>query len=155
MKLKWKITILLYAIVVPLIIYFFATYEEPKKSSKSTKSIVSSYPKGELNFFQSNKGYQLSLSEYETVCKNTKGFTKGAITSANLTYNSQAKKLYNNNGNIIDSSSVRWDNSSKKCFAEYKISGLLNGSNITTVVSGQVLGFFNNEKKFLVRFITR
>ena len=116
---------------------------------------MSSYPKGDLNFFQSDNGYQLSLSEYETVCKNTKSFTNGAISSANITYNSQAQKLYNNNGNIIDSSSVRWDNSSKKCLAEYKISGLLNGSNITAVVSGQVLGFFNNEKNFLVRFITR
>tara|TARA_Y100000591_G_C21355235_1_gene461332 strand:+ start:90 stop:557 length:468 start_codon:yes stop_codon:yes gene_type:complete len=152
MKLKWKITILLYVIFIPLLIYFFTTYEEPKKSSKTTKSIVSSYPKGDLNFYQSNNGYHLSLSEYEKVCKNTNGFTKGAITSANL-FNSQAEKLYNNNGNIIDSSSVRWDNSSKKCFAEYKISGLLNGSNITTVVSGQVLSFFNNEKKFLVRNI--
>ena len=133
-------------ILTVAIIFFFSTYEQP---GTSNKTIVISYPEGPLNFYESSDGYQLSISEYETVCKNTHSLTTGTILKANL-YNSNASQLYNNNGKIIDSSSIEWNSSSKKCYAEYKISGLLDGSNLVVTVSGQVLSFINNGEKFLV-----
>ena len=41
---------------------------------------------------------------------------------ANIT-NYKAKQLYTDNGNLIDKYSVKWDSSSKKCFAEYNDKG--------------------------------
>ena len=104
----------------------FFTFGERDKATESDKSgeintkVISSLPKGRLNFFESSDGYQLKLGEYEAVCKNTKIVTQRAIMGANIT-NYKAQQLYTDNGNLIDKYSVKWNSSSKKCFSEYTI----------------------------------
>ena len=44
--------------------------------------VITSLPRGRLNFYESSEGHQLSLSEYETVCKNTKIVTQRAMMGA-------------------------------------------------------------------------
>ncbi len=57
---------------------------ENVKTEKINK-VITSLPRGRLNFYESANGHQLSLSEYETVCKNTKIVTQRAIMGANIT----------------------------------------------------------------------
>ena len=42
-------------------------------------------PSGKLNFYESKDGYELSINEYETICKNTKIITQRSIMGANIT----------------------------------------------------------------------
>ena len=121
------------------------------KNSDSVKNIISSLPKGRLNFFESSDGRQLSPSEFEAVCKNTKIVTQRAIMGANIT-NYKAQQLYFNNGNKIDKYSVKWDSSSKKCFAEYTIRAL-EGTSDTIKVSGEAKGFLKTSIDTRVYFI--
>jgi len=76
--------------LTPLIIFTFIIlnifFLETKDSDKTAESIntaesvntaeidkvITSLPRGRLNFYESSEGHQLSASEYEAVCKNTK-----------------------------------------------------------------------------------
>ena len=92
---------------------FFGEVKESDKTAESVKTeeinkVITSLPRGRLNFYESTEGHQLSLSEYEAVCKNTKIVTQRAMMGANI-LNFSATKLYFDNGNKIDERSVRWD----------------------------------------------
>jgi len=133
---------------------FFGGRDKTAESDKiveSDKTVVSSLPKGKLNFYESSDGHQLSLSEYEAVCKNTKIVTQRAIMGANIT-NYKAQQLYFDNGNKIDKYSVKWDSSSKKCFAGYTIRAL-EGTSDTITVSGEAKGFLKTSIDTRVYFI--
>ena len=131
--------------------------EESDKAAESDKSgeintkVLSSLPRGRLNFFESSEGHKLSASEYEAVCKNTKIVTQRAIMGANIT-NYKAQQLYTDNGNKIDKNSVKWDSSLKKCFAEYTIRAL-DGTSDTITVSGEAKGFLKTSIDTRVYFI--
>ena len=122
-----------------------------KKLQKSYEIIVSSLPRGRLNYYESSDGLQLSPSEYEAVCKNTKIVAQRAMMGANIS-NISAQKLYTDNGNKIDKFSVKWDASSNKCFAEYTIRAI-EGVSDTITVLGQAKGFFNTGIDTRVYFI--
>ena len=124
---------------------------ESDKTTESDKTLISSLPKGRLNFFESSDGYQLSPSEYKAVCKNTKIVTQRAMMGANIT-NYKAQQLYVDNGNKIDKFSVKWDASSNKCFAEYTIRAL-EGTTDTITVSGEAKGFLKTSIDTRVYFI--
>jgi len=124
---------------------------ESDKTAEIDKTLISSLPKGRLNFFESSDGHQLSPSEFEAVCKNTKIVTQRAIMGANIT-NYKAQQLYFDNGNKIDKYSVKWDSSSKKCFAEYTIRAL-EGTSDTIKVSGEAKGFLKTSIDTRVYFI--
>jgi len=133
---------------------FFGGRDKTAESDKiveSDKTVVSSLPKGKLNFYESSDGYQLSLSEYEAVCKNTKIVTQRSIMGANIT-NIRAQQLYFDNGNKIDKYSVKWDSSSNKCFAGYTIRAL-EGTSDTITVSGEAKGFLKTSIDTRVYFI--
>ena len=133
--------------------------EMKKESDKTAESvntaeidkIITSLPRGKLNFYESSEGHQLSLSEYEAVCKNTKIVTQRAMMGANI-LNFSATKLYFDNGNKIDERSVRWDSSSNKCFAEYTIRAI-EGVSDTITVSGEAKGFFKSNIDTRVYFL--
>ena len=124
---------------------------ESDKIAESDKTLISSLPKGRLNLFESSDGRQLSPSEYEAVCKNTKIVTQRAIMGANIT-NYKAQQLYFDNGNKIEKYSVKWDSSSKKCFAGYTIRAI-EGSSDTITVSGEAKGFLKTSIDTRVYFI--
>ena len=124
---------------------------ESDKIVENEETIISSLPSGRLNFYESSDGYQLSSSEYEAVCKNTKIVAQRAMMGALIT-NINAQKLYTDNGNKIDKFSVKWDASSNKCFAEYTIRAI-EGVSDTITVSGQAKGFFNTGIDTRVYFI--
>ena len=124
---------------------------ESNKTTVSDKTLISSLPKGRLNFFESSDGRQLSPSEYEVVCKNTKIVTQRSIMGANIT-NYKAQQLYFDNGNKIDKYSVKWDSSLKKCFAEYTIRAI-EGTSGTILVSGEAKGFLKTSIDTRVYFI--
>ena len=124
---------------------------ETDKIVESADTIISSLPSGRLNYYESSDGLQLSPSEYEAVCKNTKIVSQRAMMGANIS-NISAQKLYTDNGNKIDKFSVKWDASSNKCFAEYTIRAM-QGTTDTITVSGQAKGFFNTGIDTRVYFI--
>ena len=124
---------------------------ETDEIEESADTIISSLPRGRLNYYESNEGLQLSPSEYEAVCKNTKIVAQRAMMGANIS-NISAQKLYTDNGNKIDKFSVKWDASSSKCFAEYTIRAI-EGVSDTITVSGQAKGFFNTGIDTRVYFI--
>ena len=124
---------------------------ETDKTEESADTIISSLPSGRLNFYESSDGYQLSASEYEAVCKNTKIVAQRAMMGALIT-NIKAQKLYTDNGNKIDKFSVNWDASSNKCFADYTIRAI-EGVSDTITVSGHAKGFFNTGVDTRVYFI--
>ena len=128
-----------------------AETEEIDKTEESADTIISSLPSGRLNFYESSDGYQLSESEYEAVCKNTKIVAQRAMMGALIT-NIKAQKLYTDNGNKIDKFSVNWDASSNKCFADYTIRAM-QGTSDTITVSGHAKGFFNTGVDTRVYFI--
>ena len=128
-----------------------AKTEETNKTEESADTIISSLPSGRLNFYESSDGYQLSASEYEAVCKNTKIVAQRAMMGALIT-NINAQKLYTDNGNKIDKFSVSWDASSNKCFADYTIRAM-QGTSDTITVSGHAKGFFNTGVDTRVYFI--
>ena len=135
---------------------FFGEIKESDKTAEIVKTVVidkviTLLPRGRLNFYESSEGYQLSLSEYEVVCKNTKIVTQRAMMGANI-LNFSATKLYFDNGNKIDERSARWDSSSNKCFAEYTIRAI-EGVSDTITVSGEAKGFFKTSLDTRVYFI--
>ena len=135
---------------------FIVEIKESEKTAESVNTaeidkVITSLPRGRLNFYESSEGHQLSLSEYEAVCKNTKIVTQRAMMGANI-LNFSATKLYFDNGNKIDERSVRWDSSSNKCFAEYTIRAI-EGVSDTITVSGEAKGFFKTSLDTRVYFI--
>ena len=135
---------------------FFLEIKESDKTTESVKTeeineIITLLPRGRLNFYESSEGHQLSPSEYEAVCKNTKIVTQRAMMGANI-LNFSATKLYFDNGNKIDERSVKWDSSSNKCFAEYTIRAI-EGVSDTITVSGEAKGFFKTSIDTRVYFI--
>ena len=124
---------------------------EGDETGESNQIDLSALPKGKLNFYESDDGYQLSQSEYENLCKGTKIVTQRAMMGANI-LNFSATKLYFDNGNKIDERSVRWDSSSNKCFAEYTIRAI-EGVSDTITVSGEANGFFKTSLDTRVYFI--
>jgi hypothetical protein len=124
---------------------------ETDEIEESADTIISSLPRGRLNYYESSDGLQLSASEYEAVCKNTKIVAQRAMMGANIS-NISAQKLYTDNGNKIDKFSVKWDASSSKCFAEYTIRAI-EGVSDTITVTGQAKGFFNTGIDTRVYFI--
>jgi len=124
---------------------------ETDEIEESADTIISSLPRGRLNYYESSEGHQLSPSEYEAVCKNTKIVTQRAMMGANI-LNFSATKLYFDNGNKIDERSVRWDSSSNKCFAEYTIRAI-EGVSDTITVAGEANGFFKTSLDTRVYFI--
>ena len=124
---------------------------ETDKIVESADTIISSLPSGRLNYYESSDGLQLSPSEYEAVCKNTKIVSQRAMMGANIS-NISAQQLYTDNGNKIDKFSVKWDASSNKCFAEYTIRAM-QGTTDTITVLGQAKGFFNTGIDTRVYFI--
>ena len=145
------------AIIFVFSILNIFTFGERDKATESVKSgemntkVISSLPKGRLNFFESTDGFQLKLSEYEAVCKNTKIVTQRAIMGANIT-NYKAQQLYTDNGNLIDKYSVKWDSTSKKCFANYTIRAI-EGTTDTIKVAGEAKGFLKTSIDTRVYFI--
>jgi hypothetical protein len=136
---------------------FFGEIKESDKTTGSDKTVevdqtvIVGLPKGRLNFYESSEGHQLSLSEYEAVCKNTKIVTQRAMMGANI-LNFSATQLYFDNGNKIDERSVKWDSSSNKCFAEYTIRAI-EGVSDTITVTGEAKGFFKTSLDTRVYFI--
>ena len=136
---------------------FFGEIKENDKTAETNKTVevdqtvITSLPRGRLNFYESSEGHQLSPSEYEAVCKNTKIVTQRAMMGANI-LNFSATKLYFDNGNKIDERSVRWDSSSNKCFAEYTIRAI-EGVSDTITVTGEANGFFKTSLDTRVYFI--
>ena len=133
---------------------FFGVSDKSAKDNKTgenNETVITSLPKGRLNFFEGNEGHKLSRSEYEAVCKNTKIVTQRAMIGANLT-DYEAKKLYSDNGNKIDKFSVKWDGSSNKCLAEYTIRAL-QGTTETITVSGEAKGFLKTSIDTRVYYI--
>ena len=124
---------------------------ENSKATEIDNAVISSLPRGILNFYENSEGYQLSLSEYEAVCKNTKIVTQRSIMGANIT-NIRAQQLYFDNGNKIDKYSVKWDSSSNKCFAGYTIRAL-EGVSDTITVLGEAKGFLKTSIDTRVYFI--
>ena len=124
---------------------------EKEKIVENEETVISLLPSGRLNFYESSDGYQLSASEYEAVCKNTKIVTQRAMIGANLT-DYEAKKLYSDNGNKIDKFSVKWDGSANKCLAEYTIRAL-QGTTETITVSGEAKGFLKTSIDTRVYYI--
>ena len=135
---------------------FFVEIKENDKTAESINTaeidkVITSLPRGRLNFYESSEGHQLSPSEYEAVCKNTKIVTQRAMMGANI-LNFSATKLYFDNGNKIDERSVKWDSSSNKCFAEYTIRAI-EGVSDTITVTGEANGFFKTSLDTRVYFI--
>ena len=122
-----------------------------KEMTDADQSIISSLPRGKLIFYESDDGHKLSLSEYETVCKNTKIVTQRAVMGANIT-NSEAHKLYTANGSRIDKYLVKWDSSTNKCLAGYTLRAL-DGTTNTVTVEGEAQGFFKTSIDTRVYFI--
>jgi len=147
------------ALIIFTFIILNVFFGEIKKSDKTAESVntteidkvITSLPRGRLNFYESSEGHQLSPSEYEVVCKNTKIVTQRAMMGANIV-NFSATKLYFDNGNKIDERSVNWDSTSNKCFAEYTIRAI-EGVSDTITVSGEAKGFFKTSLDTRVYFI--
>ena len=119
--------------------------------TEEINEVIASLPRGRLNFYESTDGHQLSLNEYETVCKNTKIVTQRSVMGANIV-NISATQLYFDNGNKIDKYSVKWDSSLNKCFAGYTIRAI-EGVSDTITVSGEAKGFFKTSIDTRVYFI--
>jgi len=135
---------------------FFGEIKKESETAESVKTeeinkVITSLPRGRLNFYESTEGHQLSLSEYEAVCKNTKIVTQRSIMGANIV-NISATQLYFDNGNKIDKYSVKWDSSLNKCFAGYTIRAI-EGVSDTITVSGEAKGFFKTSIDTRVYFI--
>jgi len=124
---------------------------EENVKTEEINEVITSLPRGRLNFYESTEGHKLSLTEYEAVCKNTKIVTQRSIMGANIV-NISATQLYFDNGNKIDKYSVKWDSSLNKCFAGYTIRAI-EGVSDTITVSGEAKGFFKTSIDTRVYFI--
>ena len=124
---------------------------EENVKTEEINEVITSLPRGRLNFYENAEGHKLSLTEYEAVCKNTKIVTQRSIMGANIV-NISATQLYFDNGNKIDKYSVKWDSSLNKCFAGYTIRAI-EGVSDTITDSGEAKGFFKTSIDTRVYFI--
>ena len=113
--------------------------------------MIATLPRGVLTFYKSDKGQQLSADEYKMICVNTKIITQRAIMGANIT-DSKAFNLYTANGGTTGKYSVNWDESKKKCFAQFTVKPL-SGSSKSVTVKGEALGFLKTSIDTRVYFI--
>ena len=125
--------------------------QEADQSKENYKEIINSLPSGQVNFYASEEGYELTLAEYEAVCKNTKIVTQRSIMGAHIT-DISAQKLYKDNGNNLESSSVTWDSSEGVCMVEYVLEAV-HGTDYTITVVGEAKGFLNTGIDTRVYFI--
>jgi len=149
-------TLIIFTFIILNIFFREIKIKESDKTAESVNTaeidkVITSLPRGRLNFYESGEGHQLSPNEYEAVCKNTKIVTQRAMMGANI-LNFSATKLYFDYGNKIDERSVRWDSSSNKCFAEYTIRAI-EGVSDTITVTGEANGFFKTSLDTRVYFI--
>ena len=114
--------------------------------------LLNSIFKKKLNVYESVDGYLLSTDEYKIICTNTKIVTQRAVMGANIT-NFKAQIIYNANGNLIEKTFVKWDDSSNQCLAGYVLKGNFNDVEETIEVSGQAQSFLNTGVDTRVYFI--
>ena len=95
---------------------------------------------------------KLSDEVYEQVCKATKLIPQRAIMGANF-LNFRAHEIYTINGNKIDETFVKWDDTKNKCFAGFTVSGNNVGVNESITVSGEALSFLSTGIDTRVYFI--
>ena len=124
---------------------------EQKKVQEKANELIETLPRGVLTFYKSEKDRMLSSNEYKIVCNNTKIITQRAIMGANIT-DSKAFTLYPANGGTTGKYSVNWDESVKKCYAEFTIKPL-EGSTNSVTVKGEALGFLKTSIDTRVYFI--
>ena len=125
--------------------------QDADQSEENYEEIINSLPSGQVNFYASEEGYELTLAEYEAVCKNTKIVTQRSIMGAHIT-DISAQKLYKDNGNNLESSSVTWDSSEGVCMVEYVLEAV-HGTDYTITVVGEAKGFLNTGIDTRVYFI--
>ena len=114
--------------------------------------LLNSIFKKKLNVYESVDGYLLNTDEYKIICTNTKIVTQRAVMGANIT-NFKAQIIYNANGNLIEKTFVKWDDSSNQCLAGYVLKGNFNDVEETIEVSGQAQSFLNTGVDTRVYFI--
>ena len=148
---------------LPYLILFFLIFlivvpssdnKNPKK--KIQNQIVKKYkieknelqklnlPDGKLYHYtkgaKSNEGYNLSVNEYETICK-----------SSYLSYSAYNQFIYSSiypkardvyrNGGAISNKKVYFNQNQKKCYAEFDLTGLYKGSQFKQNFMGTVVIF--------------
>ena len=114
--------------------------------------LLNSIFKKKLNVYESSDGYLLNIDEYKIICTNTKIVTQRAVMGANIT-NFKAQIIYNDNGNLIEETFVKWDDESNQCLAGYVLKGNFNDEVLTIEVSGQAQSFLNTGVDTRVYFI--
>ena len=124
---------------------------EQKKVQKKANELIETLPRGVLTVYNSDKDRMLSSDEYKIVCDNTKIITQRAIMGANITDN-KAFNLYTANGGTTGKYSVKWNETIKKCYAEFTIKPL-EGSTNSVTVKGEALGFLKTSIDTRVYFI--
>ena len=126
--------------------------EERIEKEKKLNEIISKLPSGILVTFDGTDNYKLTNELYEAVCNVTKLIPQRAIMAAHfLIY--EAYELYTINGNKIDETFVKWDDTKNKCFAGFTVSGNNVGVNESITVSGEALSFLSTGIDTRVYFI--
>ena len=126
--------------------------EERKAQEKKLSQLISKLPSGILVTFDGTDHYRLTDEVYEQVCKATKLIPQRAIMGANF-LNFRAHEIYTINGNKIDETFVKWDDTKNKCFAGFTVSGNNVGVNESITVSGEALSFLSTGIDTRVYFI--
>ena len=114
--------------------------------------LLNSVFKKKLNVYESADGYLLNIDEYKIICTNTKIVTQRAVMGANIT-NFKAQIIYNDNGNLIEETFVKWDDDKNQCLSGYVLKGNFNDEVVTIEVSGQAQSFLNTGVDTRVYFI--
>ena len=126
--------------------------EERIAQEKKLSELISKLPSGILVTFDGTDHFKLSDEVYEQVCKATKLIPQRAIMGANF-LNFRAHEIYTINGNKIDETFVKWDDTKNKCFAGFTVSGNNVGVNESITVSGEALSFLSTGIDTRVYFI--
>ncbi len=126
--------------------------EERIAQEKKLSELISKLPSGILVTFDGTDHFKLNDEVYEQVCKATKLIPQRAIMGANF-LNFRAHEIYTINGNKIDKTFVKWDDTRNKCFAGFTVSGNNVGVNESITVSGEALSFLSTGIDTRVYFI--
>ena len=126
--------------------------EERIAKEKKLSELISKLPSGILVSFDGTDHHKLTDEVYEQVCKATKLIPQRAIMGANF-LNFRAHEIYTINGNKIDETFVKWDDTKNKCFAGFTVSGNNVGVNESITVSGEALSFLSTGIDTRVYFI--
>ena len=106
--------------------------QESNQSEENYEEVINSLPSGQVNFYSSDEGYELTLTEYEAVCKNSKIVTQRSIMGAHIT-DISAQKLYKDNGITGEGNTVTYcrigERSSHTWFVLTQLLGYSNVSN--------------------------